>query len=291
MAQTPDGYLWVGSFSGLTRFNGIRFSPDHEVVTPEFRDVMVLELLADPDGVLWVGTNNAIFRRQGEKWRHYGDDEGVPKGLVAGLARDSHGRLFAMVGQKLLRHNGDRFEIWLPQPPDANNQKPWSLLVDADDQIWLMADRNLAYFADESWHSFSPEEWGKGELVVQGFAAAKTGGIWVADPLRIRRWHDGEWVQTIERPADHNQEAVKLHEDQWGNLWMAGYHNGVVVYRNDGTWLECTMADGLLNNALPVTSPDLIASKLASINDVVRLLTVIISGNCAENALFAFANV
>ncbi len=180
MAQTPDGYLWVGSFSGLTRFNGIRFSPDHEVVTPEFRDVMVLELLADPDGVLWVGTNNGIFRRQGEKWRHYGDDEGVPKGLVAGLARDSHGRLFAMVGQKLLRLNGDRFEIWLPQPPDANNQKPWSLLVDADDQIWLMADRNLAYFTDESWHSFSPEEWGKGELVVQGFAAAKTGGIWVA---------------------------------------------------------------------------------------------------------------
>lgn len=249
LAQTPDGYLWVGSFSGLTRFNGARFAPAHEIEAPELSDVMVLCLLVDRDGALWVGTSNGILRRKNEKWEYFGRDKGVPKGLVGHLAGDSNGRLLATVGQTLLVLNGERFEEFLPVTPRAADKKPWSCLIDDENRVWVFAERYMAGFKDGQWQIFSPDEWGDGEFVIQGFGRANGGGIWVADPQKIRRWHRGQWVQTIWRVAEHAGEAVKLHEDEWGNLWAAGYHSGVVIYGQDGSRLECTMSDGLLNNA------------------------------------------
>jgi signal transduction histidine kinase/CheY-like chemotaxis protein/ligand-binding sensor domain-containing protein len=249
VAQTPDGYLWAGSFSGLTRFNGIRFSPAHEVGAPELKDTMVLWLKVDGSGALWVGTSNGLLRRKDDIWSYFGKNEGVPTGIMGGLEIDSSGRIIVAVRQKLLRQNGDRFEEFIPRPPVPRDTKLWNCLVDADDRVWVLSERYLAYFDNDRWHSFTAEEWGGTPLVICGSARAAAGGVWIVDPLRIRRWQDGRWVQTIERKPGHTHDVLRLHEDRWGNLWTAGYHNGVVIYTQDGGRMECTMAEGLLNNA------------------------------------------
>src|SRR3979490_3482900 len=44
LAQTPDGYLWIGTSGGLIRFDGTEFRSFKHTNTPEFREDSILQL-------------------------------------------------------------------------------------------------------------------------------------------------------------------------------------------------------------------------------------------------------
>src|SRR4051794_35471124 len=63
LAQTPDGYLWIGTLNGLARFDGIRFKIYDQGNTPEMTHDTVNALAVDAeDGSLWVGTGRDLLR-------------------------------------------------------------------------------------------------------------------------------------------------------------------------------------------------------------------------------------
>src|SRR5690242_10255161 len=55
IAQTPDGYLWIGTPKGLARFDGTRFRVYQTRNTPELKDSTIANLLTDHAGRLWIG--------------------------------------------------------------------------------------------------------------------------------------------------------------------------------------------------------------------------------------------
>jgi signal transduction histidine kinase/ligand-binding sensor domain-containing protein len=56
LAQTPEGYLWVGTHNGLVRFDGVRFTIFDPLNTPELKHARVFGLFVDPGGTLWINT-------------------------------------------------------------------------------------------------------------------------------------------------------------------------------------------------------------------------------------------
>src|SRR5215831_2722250 len=72
IAQTPDGYLWIGTHNGLARFDGVRFITFDPVNTPELKQARVRGLFVDPDGTLWINTydnsmtslRNGVFKQE-----------------------------------------------------------------------------------------------------------------------------------------------------------------------------------------------------------------------------------
>src|SRR5258708_21077374 len=62
IAQTPDGYIWVGTFGGLARFDGIRFDAAERIDTTGRHVDRVLALTVAPDSSLWIGTENGLLR-------------------------------------------------------------------------------------------------------------------------------------------------------------------------------------------------------------------------------------
>ena len=55
IAQTNDGYIWVGSYSGLYRYDGVNF--EEVALDSKIRNVMVL--YTDSRNRLWIGTNDS----------------------------------------------------------------------------------------------------------------------------------------------------------------------------------------------------------------------------------------
>src|SRR3984957_9768481 len=55
-AQTPDGYLWVGTDLGLLRFDGVRTTPWQPPAGMSLPDNRIRALLGARDGTLWIGT-------------------------------------------------------------------------------------------------------------------------------------------------------------------------------------------------------------------------------------------
>ena len=63
IAQTPDGYLWLGTEAGLLRFNGLTFTVFDRHNTPALLSNEVRALLVGHDGALWIGTHGGGVTR------------------------------------------------------------------------------------------------------------------------------------------------------------------------------------------------------------------------------------
>src|SRR5262245_35243902 len=60
IAQTPDGYLWLGTQFGLLRFDGVRNVPWQPPSGQHLPSSWIFSLLATRDGTLWIGTSKGL---------------------------------------------------------------------------------------------------------------------------------------------------------------------------------------------------------------------------------------
>src|SRR4051812_19672929 len=61
LKQTRDGYLWIGTHFGLSRFDGLRFTSFDEMNTPEMINETIDALAEDSEGTLWIGTAGGLL--------------------------------------------------------------------------------------------------------------------------------------------------------------------------------------------------------------------------------------
>jgi len=67
IAQTPDGYLWLGTEFGLLRFDGVRTGPWQPPSGQHLPSSGITSLLAARDGTLWIGTLKGLASWKGNK--------------------------------------------------------------------------------------------------------------------------------------------------------------------------------------------------------------------------------
>ncbi|MDB6020707.1 MAG: Histidine kinase, partial [Pedosphaera sp.] len=93
LAQTKDGYLWVGSDAGVSRFDGARFV---SFGLPEgFQAGPAQALLGDRQGALWVGSvGRGLGRWQNRRFTEFTRRDGLPSESVNALSEDNEGRLW-----------------------------------------------------------------------------------------------------------------------------------------------------------------------------------------------------
>src|SRR4051812_13274226 len=104
LAQTQDGYLWIGTSGGLVRFDGTRFRVFHRENEPAFRDDSVYSLLTGRDGTLWIGSEGGgLIRYRAGVFRAFGPKEGLTNGFVRVIFEDKDLRLWVGTDKGLFR--------------------------------------------------------------------------------------------------------------------------------------------------------------------------------------------
>src|SRR5262252_6776811 len=57
LQQTRDGYIWMATFDGLVRFDGVRFTVFDRSNSPGIRSNRFTSIYEAPDGAIWAGTD------------------------------------------------------------------------------------------------------------------------------------------------------------------------------------------------------------------------------------------
>jgi signal transduction histidine kinase/ligand-binding sensor domain-containing protein len=82
LAQTRDGYLWLGTLKGLARFDGVRFKVFDHNNTPEIKHDSINDLAVDAaDGGLWIGTGDGLLRHRAHQFERCGADQDISKSV------------------------------------------------------------------------------------------------------------------------------------------------------------------------------------------------------------------
>jgi signal transduction histidine kinase/ligand-binding sensor domain-containing protein len=187
VVQTADGYVWVGTYNGLARFDGVRFRVFDDNNTPELRSSRITSLFEAGDGTLWIGTEN-------------GDVSQYKDGHFASVplhANWSGGKIYAIT-------DDDAGDVWLLNeagelarardgkvlsPPFGAVSKVLCLARASDGTIWVEREGVVSALKNGRLSAaLSTNDY------VQGFCAARDGGFWVACNAGIRKWKDGKWA-------------------------------------------------------------------------------------------------
>ena len=241
IAQTPDGYLWVGTQEGLARFDGAQFTVFDRRSTPALTANAVLSLVVDPDGALWIGTNGGgLLRMRGDRIEAFGPDRGLPGRKVQALARDGQGTIWVGTDDEgLFRLEGGSFR----SVPSADGGAPLlvrTLCVDRAGVVWAgTTDGGVTRFDSGGARRFTSRE-GLPSDSVFALAAHPGGGVWVGTAGGgLARIADGR-VTTDGVPKLPTGQVSALLLDRDGDLWVGTWGRGIC--RASGNEVECRSA-------------------------------------------------
>jgi len=204
VAQTPDGYLWVGTLhGGLARFDGTRFVNFHPGNTPELRSVEVQRLLVDREGTLWVGfVEGSLFSYRNGQFHFEMSDPRTPGGWLSEVvACDAeHIVLSSRAG-------------WLFRATRRSGTNGWETLRPPD------ADGNSVFCEDR-----------------QGVVWYRTGDAGLA------QWRDGRFARLPALPGLKSQQINALARDAAGRIWV-GTEKGIAFW-DQNAFVSMTPTNG-----------------------------------------------
>ena len=212
VAQTDDDFLWVGSFKGLSRFDGLKFIPENPENLNGLLDQGVIALRRGQNGSLWIANQmGAAVRREG-RWTRYAAGADWKKRVVRTVVELAGGEVIAGLGDHLMRlHETNMEEI--PIPPAATGAGPnteISCMEDSQGKLWLRTKESLARY--DQGQVFPVTDWTNHvENQILGAAPAKNGGLWIASGLVVSATVDHGSIQAGRRGAElhHGRRSGK----------------------------------------------------------------------------------
>lgn len=152
MLQAKNGYIWIATFGGLSRFDGLEFKNYTPSNTPALTDNRLTTLFEDDDGVLWIGSEGGnLFKYDGGKFSFvFSEQENTADLSFRSILADRSGRLWINKLSELISFDptsGQITKIKIAEI-DLNTTKAPSYFTDAviDGEGNLLVGSNAGIF-------------------------------------------------------------------------------------------------------------------------------------------------
>lgn len=249
IAQTGDGYLWLGTEGdGLVRFDGVSFvhAEGLDAVIGQRVDE-VTSLLSARDGSLWVGTTFGLAHLKDGAWTTY--DRGPAK-HVFGLHEGADGAIWYG------RHWDGIFRVLggvLSAFPLKG--KPRFVTTDLHGTVWAGGWDGLWRIRGDDRRLYSTAD-GLADLTVNQVYRDREGAVWVGLQVGLTQLREDKIVAHFTtRNGMTDDDVSAIFEDRDGLLWV-GTVNGGLNRRRAGRFEALTKALGLTNNRVTAIHED-----------------------------------
>jgi signal transduction histidine kinase/streptogramin lyase len=209
ICQTPEGYLWLATYDGLVRFDGVRFTTHNRSNTPGINGNRFGSLFCTADGDFWAGTEGSgITRYHQGRFTTFTTQDGLPSDNVSAVSADYQGTIWVLAPVTLTRWDaaGRRF---VPQAGEGSTYSD-ALSPNGLTGFWRIDDSTLNLFSFGRRLRYSlPPSWPH----AKGFAVGEdlNHHVWLASGTgRLAQLVDGHWLMT---------SSTTTYRDSHGNVW------------------------------------------------------------------------
>jgi len=241
MAQTRDGYLWVGTEAGLARFDGVAFTTHNTTNAGGLPDNYVSALLSDRGDTLWAGTwIGGVARLAGDKSTAV---PGAAGSIVNCLYRDHAGTLWAGRAAGLQRWADGQFRTVPGTGRDVN-----ALAEDADGTLLIGTDAGLQAWQQGRLVPWQPEG-GRIEGPVGTIYRDRENTLWFGTPAALYRAAHGKLDRFTVADGLPPGGVTAIVGTRNGQLWI-GIDGGGLARFAAGRFERFTTRDGLSDDAV-----------------------------------------
>jgi ligand-binding sensor domain-containing protein/signal transduction histidine kinase len=247
LAQTRDGYLWVGSDDGVSRFDGVSFFSLG--LQEGFQSGPVKVLFGDSRGALWIGSEGGgLSCWQGGKLTTYTVREGLPSDSITALAQDARGRIWVGTQAGLAVLENGRFTsfsgaaIFFGKPITT-------LFSDRNDTMWVGASGLgvFSYLGDKFTQLRDPAL----DSLLQDthcLLVDRAGRIWIGAGDSFVLCREGDQWRRFGMPrhlATHYISSLAQEPD--GTVWAGSVGEGLFQFKS-GKLVAINASSGLSDN-------------------------------------------
>jgi ligand-binding sensor domain-containing protein/serine phosphatase RsbU (regulator of sigma subunit) len=223
IAQTRDGYLWLGTLEGLARFDGVRFTTFDTGNTPELRHNVVLALAAGQGGELWIGTyGGGLYRHQGGVFKRFSMADGLPSDHVRAVYLAPGGALWIGTTGGLAKIEGEELTALTTQG-GLPSDRVMSIIEDHEGSLWVgtsgggVARRRRE---DGVFTRFGAEH-GLSSNFVWSIHEDRDHAIWIStEGGGLNRFKDGAFRVFRREDGLPSDRVMPVLADQNRNLWI-----------------------------------------------------------------------
>ena len=227
VTQTPDGYMWMGTQSGLVRFDGHAFTVfDAHNVPALASGETIRGLGVAPDGSLWLATDGSglLHYVQGT-FSQYTTRDGLSSDHVNAVAVDPRGRVWVGTSAGL-----DKIEDGRAVKPAAARELErrivGRLFVDTDESVWVgMIAGGTVRIRGDKLERVSAEQ-GLPESQMSAAVRDRSGTLWYATRNVVFRLDGARFVEAF-RSASDNENVDALYVDRRDTVWIGLNRGGI----------------------------------------------------------------
>jgi ligand-binding sensor domain-containing protein len=245
IVQSPDGFLWVGTNGGASRFNGREFDPLAIHNIPDLPSRQVRSMFLDRSGRLWLAMERGpVIRIEEDSFHEFSADDGALGRVPTSMVDDPEGRLWIGYPKGLGRIEGNKAKRFVIRDGIPGGQHA-SLACDADGQVWLSNGGKLGRIHDGAFEQVRHFE--NKEVRI---ASARESGLWLAVGPEVMRLKKGDqFLHVADLPDKVSVQAIL--EDHDNALWI-GTTNAGLFRMKDGAseriptshpWIDCITED------------------------------------------------
>jgi ligand-binding sensor domain-containing protein len=207
--------LWLTTYNGLVRFDGVRFTVFDKSNTKGLSTNRFTALYEDKDGTMWIGTGDGglTFYRDGV-FRSLTVKDGVPPGQVVGFTRDRNGELLVFIESNRFYMRDGKFIAAPPESSDivfyrAPSGTQWTISKSEAEQV---SNGQVTQYPI----SLNPSEGGAPFEDSQG-------NLWLGYRSGVYRLRDGQVTHFREKDGVPRGQLLQPHlEDDQGGIWFNG---------------------------------------------------------------------
>ncbi len=233
--QTKDGYINIGTYEGLARFDGVTFTTHKRSKNNDLAFVSVRAILEDSQGNLWLGSNDEGLQKISKEGKKlFTTQNGLPNNSIRALAEDHKGNVWVgtAAGVVYITPQGRMINAQFEAGTISKGIIATSLYCDDGGTMWLLTanERGLFHFDDGIFRT-------RRELDVYGNYLAtaicqdKEGAFWAGlSDIGLLRIHDGKLEKVQSGTILDSVATTCAFVADDGTVWF-GTEKGLVVYR------------------------------------------------------------